>query len=129
MRWAAASRACRVIAVTSVAHSLAGEPSHSSGTRLADHADVVLDLCTPPGDALIAIEGIDTPVGPGSSLAAVAIANGIEVRGRPELLVERGAMTPVITSRALVGRERSQELFDAAYAEHARRLTAVLSRD
>jgi uncharacterized phosphosugar-binding protein len=114
-----------VIAVTSVEHSLAGEPQHSSGTRLLDHADVVLDLCTPPGDALIKIEGLDTPVGPGSSLAAVALVNELKVR-TAELLVERGAMPPVITSRAVVGRERSQELFDAAYAEHARRAAAVL---
>jgi uncharacterized phosphosugar-binding protein len=119
------ARGLPVIAVTSVEHSLAGEPQHSSGTRLLDHADVVLDLCTPPGDALIEIEGLDTPVGPGSSLAAVALVNELKVR-TAELLVERGAMPPVITSRAVVGRERSQELFDAAYAEHARRAAAVL---
>ena len=35
---------------------------------LLDHADVVLDLCTPVGDALIRIDGLDTPIGPGSSL-------------------------------------------------------------
>ena len=43
-----------------------------------------------------------------------------------ELLVARGAMTPVLTSRALVGLERSRQLFDAAYAEHARRAARVL---
>ena len=43
-----------------------------------------------------------------------------------ELLVARGAMPPVLTSGALVGRERSRELFDAAYAEHARRAARVL---
>src|SRR5829696_6063664 len=45
----ARERGLPVIAVTSVAQTLAGEPRHSSGTRLLDHADVVLDLCTPPG--------------------------------------------------------------------------------
>jgi uncharacterized phosphosugar-binding protein len=124
----ARARGLPVIAVTSVAHSLAVESGHSSDTRLVDHADVVLDLCTPPGDALIEVDGLDTPVGPGSSLAAVALVNELKVR-TAELLVQRGAMPPVITSRALVGRVRSQELFEAAYAEHARRLARVLSPD
>jgi hypothetical protein len=35
-------------------------------------------------------------------------------------------MPPVLTSVALVGRERSRELFDDVYAEHARRVARVL---
>jgi hypothetical protein len=34
----------------------------------------------------------------------------------------------VLTSAALVGAERSRELFDEAYAEHARRLADVLAK-
>src|SRR6266700_6517388 len=37
-------RGLPVIAVTSVAHSSACEATHPSGTRLLEHADVVLDL-------------------------------------------------------------------------------------
>jgi uncharacterized phosphosugar-binding protein len=114
-----------VIAVTSVEQSLAGSPSHSSGTRLLDHADVVVDLCTPVGDALVTVDGLETPVAPGSSIAAVAIANEIKAR-TAALLVERDAMPPVLTSAALVGAERSRQLFDAAYAEHARRIAHAL---
>jgi uncharacterized phosphosugar-binding protein len=114
-----------VVAVTSVAESLADEPSHSSGTRLLDHADVVLDLSTPAGDAMIELDGLATPVGPGSSLAAIALVNELKVR-TAALLVERGAMPPVLTSPALVGQAESERLFDAGYAEHARRLSAVL---
>ena len=121
----ARSRGLPVVAVTSVAHSLQGTPGHSSGTRLLDHADVVIDLCTPPGDALVAIDGLETPVAPGSTIAAVAIANELKAE-TAALLVERGAMPPVLTSPALVGPERSRELFDEAYAEHARRVTHVL---
>ena len=121
----ARGRGLPVIAVTSVAHSLASEASHSSGTRLLDHADVVLDLATPVGDALVRIEGLDTPVAPGSSLAGVALANELKVR-TAALLAERGALPPVLTSPALVGRERSERLFDEAYAEHARRAARAL---
>jgi uncharacterized phosphosugar-binding protein len=121
----ARQRGLPVIAVTSVEHSLAGSPAHSSGTRLLDHADIVIDLCTPPGDALVRIDGLETPVGPGSTIAAVAIANELKAE-TAALLVERSAMPPVLTSAVLVGRERSDQVFDEAYADHARRIAGVL---
>jgi uncharacterized phosphosugar-binding protein len=122
----AKARGLTVVVVTSVAQSLAGEPTHSSGTRLLDHGDVVLDLCTPEGDAMIEVDGLETPVGPGSSLAAIALVNELKVR-TAALLAERGAMPPVLTSPAVVGPAESERLFDAAYDEHARRLAQALS--
>ena len=121
----ARARGLPVIAVTSVAQSLAGEPGHSSGTRLLDNADVVVDLCTPPADAMVHLDGLRTPVAPGSTIAAVAIANELKVR-TAAILAERGALPPVLTSAAVVGREASAELFDTAYAEHARRVSRML---
>jgi uncharacterized phosphosugar-binding protein len=121
----AKARGLPVVAVTSVTQSRAGEATHPSGTRLLDHADIVLDLCTPAGDALVDLDGLDTPVGPGSTLAAVALANEIKVQ-TAALLLERGALPPVLTSAAVVGPEESRRLFDAAYAEHARRASRAL---
>ncbi len=121
----ARARGLRVVAVTSRQQSLAREPQHSSGTRLLEHADVVLDLCTPAADALTTLAGVPTPVGPGSTLAAVALVNAVKVR-TAELLAERGALPPVITSPAVVGTDESRRLFDAAYEEHARRVTRIL---
>jgi uncharacterized phosphosugar-binding protein len=116
-----------VVAVTSVQQSRAGTPTHSSGTRLIDHADLVVDLGTPPGDAMVDIEGLPTPVGPGSSLACIALVNEIKVQ-TAQLLVERGAMPPVLTSATLVGAEESARLFEAAYAEHGERVARLLRR-
>jgi uncharacterized phosphosugar-binding protein len=121
----ARARRLPVVAVTSREQSLAGRPEHSSGTRLLDHADLVLDLCTPPADALVSIDGLETPLGPGSTIAAVALVNAVKVR-TAELLVARGAMPPVLTSAAVVGERESARLFDAAYAEHARRAARAL---
>jgi uncharacterized phosphosugar-binding protein len=118
-------RGVRVIAVTSVEMSLAGEPDPAVGTRLLDEADLVIDLCTPPADALISIDGLEFPVGPGSTITAVAIVNSLKVR-IAELLVEREAMPPVITRASVVGPERSRALFDEAYREHARRLARAI---
>jgi uncharacterized phosphosugar-binding protein len=66
-------------------------------------------------------------VGPGSTIGAVAIVNAIKVR-TAELLVERGAMPPVITRASAVGAERSRAMFDGAYREHARRLARAIDQ-
>jgi uncharacterized phosphosugar-binding protein len=121
----ARARGLRVIAVTSVAQSMSGEPPVELGTRLLDEADLVIDLCTPAADALVSVDGLDTPVGPGSTMTAVAIVNAIKVRVA-ELLVQRGAMPPVITRSSVVGEARSRELFDQAYREHARRVASSI---
>ena len=120
-------RGLRVIAVTSVEQSMRSDPEPTTGKRLLDVADLVIDLCTPEADALVTIDDLDTPVGPGSTLTAVAIVNTIKVR-TAELLVERGAMPPVITRASVVGAERSRALFDAAYREHARRSARAIMR-
>lgn len=124
----ARARGLRVVAVTSVQQSMSIEPPPDLGSRLLDEADLVLDLCTPPADALVEIDGLETPVGPGSTVAAVAIVNSIKVR-TAQLLVERGAMPPVLTRASVVGTERSRALFDDGYREHARRISNAISGD
>lgn len=120
-------RGLPVIAVTSVAQSKAGEMEEAVGGRLMDEADVLIDLCTPAGDALCRLEGLwETPVGPGSTLAAVAIANAIKVE-TAQLLLKRGKLPPVMVTAAEVGRRRSAELLEAAYREHARRAARCLA--
>ena len=122
----ARQRGMRVVAVTSVAQSQSDAPDPRVGGRLMDEADLVIDLCTPHADALVSIEGIDTPVGPGSSVSAIAIVNSIKVR-TARLLAEQGALPPVITRASVVGAERSRALFDTAYREHARRIAAAIA--
>jgi uncharacterized phosphosugar-binding protein len=123
----ARARGLRVIAVTSVAQSLAGEPEPAAGARLLEVADLVLDLCSPHADASVSIAGLESPVGPLSTVGAVAIVNAIKSR-TAELLVGRGAMPPVISRASAVGAERSRELFDQAYREHARRLARAIDQ-
>jgi len=78
-----------------------------------------------PTSGQIAIDGVDTPVGPGSTIAAVAVADSIKVR-TAQLLAARGVLPPTITRASVVGAERSRALFDAAYQEHARRIARVI---
>jgi len=64
-----------VVATTSLEHSKITPSRHSSGKRLFEIADIVIDCCVPAGDAMIEIEGLDEKVGPGSSLAFISIVN------------------------------------------------------
>lgn len=122
-------RGVRVVAVTSVAQSMSEMPDPAVGSRLLDEADLLIDLCTPAADATCQVDGLETPVGPTSTISAVAIVNSIKVRVA-ELLVERGAMPPVITRASVVGADRSRELFEDAYREHARRIArAIIQHD
>ena len=115
----------KTVAVTSIAQNKDGKPTHSSGTTLIDHVDIAIDLCTPIGDALIQVPNLETKVGPGSSITAIAIVNEIKVQ-TADLLVKNGIIPPVITSSSVIGSEQSKTLFDAAYAEHARRIASRL---
>ena len=122
----ARKRGIKVIVVTNVASNKAAPPSHSSGTTLHENADLVLDLKTPVSDAICLIPGMVTPVGPTSTMPAVAIVNEIKVQ-TAELLVNAGFVPAVLTSSSVVGKEESKRLFDASYAEHARRIASRLT--
>jgi uncharacterized phosphosugar-binding protein len=114
-------RGITVVAVTSLAEPTPGV----SPNPLAGQADIVIDLCTPVGDAMVTLDGLVTPVGPGSTLAYAAIVNEIKVQ-TAELLIGNDVMPPVITSPAVIGEFESERLFEAAYAEHARRVARAL---
>jgi uncharacterized phosphosugar-binding protein len=128
MAMTAHDRGLQVIAVTAVEQSRISESGHSSGTRLLDHADIVIDLCTPVGDATVWLEGVDTPIGPGSTIANAAIVNELKVQTAQRLHL-LGQLPPVLTSSSVVGAERSAELFEAAYRDHAKRLAHALGGD
>src|SRR5690606_18566481 len=123
MAQGARRRGLRTVAVTSLPHTTATRTADRP--VLADVADLVIDLGTPVGDALVAVPGLDTQVGPGSTVAAVTVVNEIKVQ-TAALLVQRGIVPPVLTAAAVIGEQRSTELFDAAYDEHARRVASAL---
>lgn len=115
----------KVIAVTSGSESKTVPATHASGTTLSDHADVVIDLCTPLGDAAVTIDGWSNKVGPVSTVANVAIVNSLKVL-TAQKLADRGIELPVLTGAQIVGQEVSEELFENAYLEHAKRKSDVL---
>lgn len=112
---------------TPAVHRIAGTTNVPERVATQDEAGLVIGLCTPHADALVAVDGPDAPVRPGPNGGAVTIVKSIKVR-TAELFGERGAMLPVITRANAVGAERSRILFDQAYREHARRLARAIDQ-
>jgi uncharacterized phosphosugar-binding protein len=117
-------RGLSVIAITAREHSLLSEPQAPSGRRLLDCADVLLDTCTPVGDAAIQIPGLLGPVGPTTTVAGAALANAVKTRVA-EHLVDRGVPPHVLASPLMVGATESAREFQAAYDEHGRRVSRL----
>lgn len=127
MAVAARAAGLSVVAFTSIQDTMAVSPRHPSGTRLCDHADVVIDIGSPVGDALCAVPGVVARIGPVSTFSSVALVNELKVRVA-ELLVEMGAMPPVLSAEQAVGSEQSKRSFDLAYMDYARRLSTILKK-
>ncbi len=120
-------RKVRVVAIISQAHSDASTSRRADGRKLQDFADLVLDTGAPVGDAMVAIEGLATPVAPGSTVGGCLLVNAIkaEVAAR---LTKAGQPPRVLTAAAICGAQRAMELFESAYDEHARRLALLYAR-
>jgi uncharacterized phosphosugar-binding protein len=110
-----------VVALVSQQHLDASTSKHREGKKLTDFAEVVLDTGAPVGDAMVSIEGLDTPVSPGSTVGGAMIVNCLKAEVAKRL-VDAGHPPKVLTAGAVVGAERATALFEAAYDEHAHRL-------
>lgn len=113
-----------LIAVVSVDHCTRSPALHSSGKKLVDLADILIDNCTPGGDALVQIPGLADPVGPGSTIGAAAITNAIKSRVA-EKLVALGRPPLVLTSSLLIGSEASKKRFDECYDDYRARIRKI----
>lgn len=121
----AKKRGLPVVCVVSRAHCAASEPRHSSGKRLPDVADVTIDNGSPGGDAMVEIEGLSDPVGPGSTVGGAAVVNALKCLVA-DRLTRRGVPPIVLTSSYFIGREASQERFDACYDDYRARMVRAL---
>lgn len=119
----AKGRGLPVIAVVSLDHCLQASPKHTSGKRLPDIADITIDNCAPAGDAMVEVEGLADPVGPGSTIGYAAVVNALKSQVAAEL-VKLGKPPLVLTSSHFIG-ERAASRFDACYDEQSRRIARL----
>lgn len=96
----AKSLGLKVVAVTSLENARLSSAKHSSGKKLADLGDVVIDNCCPPEDSLVEVEG--GPVAASSTLAVIAISMALvaetAVRLRARGVKLRAFVSPNVTT-------------------------------
>ena len=112
---AAKAVGAKVIAMTSMQHSQNCTSRHSSGKKMYEIADVTIDNWGEPGYDAFPIEGLDTPIGPTSSLTGITIAQAL-VCQVVDNLVKAGLEPPVFkSSNSDGGDAHNNRMFDTYY--------------
>ena len=73
---------------------------------------------------MIYIDGLETPVSPGSTVGGIMIINSIKAE-LAKLLTDAGQPPKVLTAACIIGNKKAAELFEAAYDEHSHRMADV----
>ncbi len=107
----------KVICITS-AEAYQDVPSrHSSGKKLADFADVILDTKVPHGDAILTVPGLANPFGPASTIVGAALIQLYLYETTLELL-RRGHQPSILVS---ANTEKEQDI-QTLYQDYAARI-------
>jgi uncharacterized phosphosugar-binding protein len=114
----------KVVVLVTKEHLAKSVSKRSDGKKLSDFADIVLDSGAPAGDSMIYIDGLETPVSPGSSVGGIIIVNSIKAEVA-RLLIAAGQPPIVLTAPSIINEKKAKDLFEAAYDEHARRLSEL----
>jgi uncharacterized phosphosugar-binding protein len=97
----AKKKGLKIITVSSHANLKVSQPKHSSRKYLSDLADVAIDNCTPPEDALVDVGQLEK-VAAGSTVAAVTIAMSL-VAETAAILAKKGKVPPTFVSPNVPG--------------------------
>jgi uncharacterized phosphosugar-binding protein len=97
-----------VIALTSVAHSSSVTSRHPKGYKLMDLADLVIDNCGAPGDAICDIPGVEARAGATSTVVGAALMNAV-VAETAQILAAGGAQPPLFRSANIDHSEESNQ--------------------
>ena len=117
----AKAKGMKLIGVTSIPHSSATPSRHSSGKRLYEIADVVIDTGVPIGDAEIEIAGMQGKTGATSTSIAIAIGHAIN-SATAVYIVTAGGDPFLMQSPNTTDKIAATAQNDKNYAELARRL-------
>lgn len=103
-----------VIVVTSLTHSRSVTSRHSSGKKLYELGEVVLDTGTPAGDACMNFKGMDVKAGAASTVLGAALMNAVMVEAI-QYILDKGGNPPVLMSANLDGNEEYNARVMARY--------------
>jgi uncharacterized phosphosugar-binding protein len=115
-----------VVAVTSMAHSQSVASRHSSGKKLYQLAEVVLDTGAPAGDACMTFEGLPLKAGAVSTVLGAAIMNAVMVEAI-QYMLDQGFEPPVLMSANLDGADEHNARVMARYPSYLAGLFGIHS--
>ena len=121
MAMGAKARGMPVIALLSRQHCEQSVPAHSSGKKLIDVADVVIDNQCPPGDSVVEIEGLEWRTGPASTVTGGIIINMLRCE-TAEMLLARGVRPIMLPSHQFVGNTSAEEQLEQFYEGYRKSL-------
>ncbi len=97
---------------------------HSSGKKIFEIADVVVDTCVPARDAVVPLKNHVDNIGPISTIAFTT-AVWMVITTVAEILVEKGERLYIHPSHNVPGDTTARERLSAALAEYKRRIAGV----
>lgn len=117
----AGERGVKTVVITNMEHTMQGASRHSSGKKLFEAADIVIDNCGCHGDASMRIDEINRSVAPTSTAAGAAILNAIEARA-VEIMVAEGFTPEVFSSSNVDGGDEINNAYIAKYKKEIKSL-------
>jgi uncharacterized phosphosugar-binding protein len=117
----AQARQLPVIAIVSKAHCEEAKPAHSSGKKLIDCADLIIDNQCPPGDCVLELPGLEWRTGPVSTITGAMIINMLRC-ATAEGLLARGIKPELLPSHQFVGSSDAAEQLEAFYEAYRKSL-------
>jgi len=118
------SKGIPVVAIVSRIHADASPAKRPDQRKLMDFAEIVLDTGAPVGDAMVSIPGMEMKVAPGSTVGGAMLINCLKAE-TARRLVDLGHPPVALAGAVAVGSRRSEEIFQAAYDDHAHRLARL----
>jgi uncharacterized phosphosugar-binding protein len=97
---------------------------HSSGKRIFEIADIVVDTCVPAQDASVPLKNHVDRIGPVSTMAFTTVV-WMTICTVAEILVERGVKLYIHPSHNVPGDTTARQRLDAALAEYKKRVAGV----
>lgn len=121
MAMGAKRRGMPVIGMVSRKHCEQSPPAHSSGKKLIDVADVVLDNHCPAGDCVVELDGMEWRTGPASTVTGGMIINMLRCETATRLLA-RGFKPVLLPSHQFVGNTSAAEQLESFYEAYRKSL-------
>ncbi len=122
---AAKQRGLYVVAVTSIDNHRHRCATHSSGKKIGDVADVIVDTGVPSDDALVTVPGVPGKVAGASTLMAIAVIQAIVAETAVQLTQRGYRVIPFASPNSVdVESDRSARVYEA----YRQRLAETLAR-